>query len=57
MYAGDELNLAEYPHLQHLVQTGHSTIRGVNHWKDVAVYTGPASSNYSLPQNQPDDLA
>jgi len=56
MYAGDELDMANYPHLQHLVQTGHQAIRGVNRWKDVAVYTGPASSNFSMPENHPDDV-
>lgn len=57
MYAGDELNLAEYPHLQHLIQTGRQAIRGVNRWNDVAVYTGPSSSNFSIPENRPDDVA
>jgi hypothetical protein len=46
MYAGDELKLSKYPHLKHIVQTGFSKIHGTNMFKDVAVYTSPANSNY-----------
>ena len=46
MYAGDELKLARYPHLRHIVQTGFTKIRGVNMYKDIAVYANPANTVY-----------
>jgi len=54
MHAGDELRLAKYPQLKHIVQTGFSKIRGVNMFKDVAVYANPKLSNYSIPVNSSD---
>jgi len=57
MYPGDELNLSNYPHLQHIVQTGFSKMRGVNMFKDVAVYANPSLSNYSIPVNSSDALS
>lgn len=56
MYAGDDLKLAKFPHLQHIVQTGFTKMRGVNMFKDLAVYANPALSNYSIPQNSADDV-
>ena len=56
MYAGDELRLAKYPHLKHIVQTGFTKMRGVNMFKDLAVYANPAFSSYSIPQNNADDV-
>lgn len=56
MYAGQELDLSRYPHLRHVVQTGFSNIRGVNMFKDVAVYANPQVSNYSIPENSADDV-
>lgn len=56
MYAGDELKLSKYPALRHIVQTGFSKIRGVNMFKDVAVYANPSMSNYSIPANSADAL-
>ena len=56
MYAGDDLKLAKYPALQHIVQTGFSNIRGVNMFKDLAVYTSPSLSTYQIPQNNEDDV-
>lgn len=46
MHIGDELKLSKYPNLKHIVQTGFSKIRGVNMFKDVAVYANPAMSTY-----------
>ena len=45
MYAGQELNLAKYPHLKHIVQTGHLSMRGVNKFRDLPVYANPAMSS------------
>ena len=45
MYAGQELNLAKYPNLKHVVQTGHQAMRGVNKFRDLAVYANPAMSS------------
>lgn len=53
-YAGDELKLSKYPSLRHIVQTGFTKIRGVNMFKDVAVYANPSLSNYSIPTNSSD---
>jgi len=44
MYAGEELNLDKYPHLKHIVQTGHQAHRGINKFRDLAVYANPAMS-------------
>lgn len=57
MYAGDELNSGKYPHLQHVIQTQFKAIRGVNMFKDLAVYANPAMSTQSLPENTADDEA
>lgn len=56
MYPGDELALEKYPALKHIVQTGFTKMRGVNMFKDVAVYANPALSNVSLPVNSADDV-
>ena len=56
MYPGDDLALKKYPKLEHVVQTGHSAIRGVNQWKDIAVYTTPSQSTHSIPENSADDV-
>ena len=45
LYAGQELNLAKYPNLKHIVQTGHQAgVRGVNKFRDLPVYANPAMS-------------
>lgn len=44
MYSGQEVNLAKYPNLKHIVQTGHGGIRGVNKYRDMTVYANPAMS-------------
>jgi len=44
MHAGQEVNLAKYPHLKHIVQTGQTGIRGVNKYRDMTVYANPALS-------------
>ena len=54
MYAGQELNLAKFPHLRHIVQTGHHAMRGVNKFRDLAVYTSPSMSSRQIPENQGD---
>ena len=52
LYAGEEMNLAKYPNLKHVVQTGHQAIRGVNKYRDIAVYANPALSTRQIPENQ-----
>ena len=54
MYAGDELNLAKFPNLQHIIQTGHTAHRGINKFRDLAVYANPAMSTRQIPENQGD---
>lgn len=54
MRAGDELNLSRFPNLKHIVQTGFTKMRGVNMYKDVAVYANPAMSTYQIPRNSDD---
>jgi len=44
MYSGQELSLAKFPNLKHVVQTGHSAMRGVNKFRDLPVYANPAMS-------------
>ena len=51
MYFGDDLNLARFPHLERVVQTKFSAIRGVNMYKDLAVYANPAYSSRQIPTN------
>ena len=51
LYPGDGLNLASYPHLRQIVQTGHSNIRGVIKFKDSLVYANTSLSGFTLPQN------
>jgi len=53
-YFGDELNLSRYPHLKTIVQTEHQTLRGVNKYKDIAVYTSPSMSSRQIPENRSD---
>ena len=52
-YLGEELNISGYPNLHHIIQTGHGHLAGINRFKDVAVYTGPNSSPYRIPENDP----
>lgn len=52
MRSGQELNLAKFPNLKHLVQTGFSAIRGVNYYRDLTVYANPALSSKQIPENQ-----
>lgn len=54
MYAGEEMQLAKYPHLKHVVQTGHTAMRGINKFRDVAVYANPALSSRQIPTNSAD---
>ena len=54
MYAGQELNVAKFPNLKHIVQTGHSAMRGINKFRDLAVYANPAMSLRQIPENQGD---
>jgi acyl-CoA synthetase (AMP-forming)/AMP-acid ligase II len=54
MYGGQALNLAKYPNLRHIVQTGHSAMRGVNKFRDLAVYANPAMSTRQIPDNHSD---
>jgi len=54
LYSGEEMNLAKYPNLKHVIQTGHQAIRGVNKYRDVAVYANPAMSTRQIPENQGD---
>ena len=44
VYAGQEISLSKYPNLKHVVQTGHSAMRGVNKFRDLPVYANPAMS-------------
>ena len=53
---GEELNLAGYPHLEHIIQTGFKAMPGVNRFKDVAVYTNAAMSPYEIPHNNMADV-
>ncbi len=52
MYFGDDLNLAKFPHLERVVQTRFQAIRGVNMFKDLAVYANPAYSSRQIPPNE-----
>lgn len=36
------------------MQTGHTAIRGVNKFRDIAVYANPAMSTRQIPENQGD---
>ena len=56
MYRGEELNIAKYPHLKLITQTGFRELRGINRFKDVPVYANAAMTSYSIPENSPDDL-
>jgi len=46
MYLGDELNVAKYPNLKQIIQTGFKAIRGVNMYKDLTVYASPQYSSH-----------
>lgn len=54
MYFGDEIKLAKYPNLEKIVQTRFSNIRGVNMYKDLAVYANPVYSSRQIPTNDAD---
>lgn len=56
MYFGDALSVAKFPHLEHLVQTKFSAIRGVSSFRDMSVYATPQYSSHEIPQNQADDV-
>ena len=57
MYPGDPLKLAAFPHLKHIVQLGHDTIRGVMKFKDIMVYANPNESHLEIPDNSAEDGA
>ena len=57
MYPGQELNLSKFPHLQHIIQTGHQAMRGVNKFRDLAVYTSPNMSTRQIPSNDADAVS
>ena len=48
-YPGDELNLASYPNLKSIVQTGHQNLRGIIKFKDSLVYANPQFNCFTLP--------
>jgi acyl-CoA synthetase (AMP-forming)/AMP-acid ligase II len=54
MYFGDELALAAYPNLEKIVQTKFANMRGVNMFKDLAVYANPVYSSRQIPTNDAD---
>ena len=54
VYLGSEISLSKFPHLKHVVQTGHSAMRGVNKFRDLPVYANPAMSSRQIPENQGD---
>jgi acyl-CoA synthetase (AMP-forming)/AMP-acid ligase II len=54
MYFGDEISLANYPHLEKIVQTKFTNMRGVNMYKDLAVYANPVYSSRQIPTNDAD---
>ena len=56
MSRGEELSLKKYPSLEMLVQTGHTGLRGVNKFRDVAVYANPRLSSRQIPANDSDAL-
>ena len=53
MYPGQALNLAKFPSLKHIVQTGHNAMRGVNKFRDLPVYARPTISSRQIPTNEP----
>ena len=57
LYPGDELSLKNYPNLKHIVQLGHSTIRGTLKFRDAMVYATPKYSTVQLPENSSSDVA
>jgi hypothetical protein len=50
MMRGDELK-SKYSALEMVVQTGHNGIRGVNKFRDIAVYTSPSMSTVQMSEN------
>lgn len=52
MMRGDELRSGKYPTLSMLVQTGFNGVRGVNKFKDVAIYTAASMSSRQIPANE-----
>lgn len=57
MYLGDEVKVARFPHLKHVVQTGFKAMRGVNLFKDLTVYASPQYAPKQIPTNSADDIA
>jgi hypothetical protein len=55
LYPGDELNLKNYPNLKHIIQLGHTSIRGVIKFKDSMVYANPNVSTIEIPANSNGD--
>jgi len=49
LYPGDRVNLASFPMLKHVIQTGHSNYRGVLKFKDTLFYANPALAHCTLP--------
>lgn len=49
---GDEVNLSRYPNLKTIVQTENLAMKGVNKFRDIAVYTSPSMSVRQIPENQ-----
>lgn len=57
MMRGDELKSSKYPGLEMVAQTGFSGIRGVNMFKDIAVYANPSTSSRQIAPNSGDAVA
>ena len=45
------MNVARYPNLKIVAQTGHQAMRGVNKYRDLTVYANPAFSSRQIPEN------
>ena len=56
MNPGDALKLSEYPNLSQIIQTGHSSMRGIIKYKDSLVYAAASLNSNSLPQNDASDV-
>ena len=55
MGRGDEID-SKYSSLEMIVQTGFNSVRGVNKFKDVAVYANPSMSSRQIQPNESDVL-
>lgn len=56
-YPGDQIDLANFPSLKHLMHTGHKTIRGTTKFKENMFYAKKAFTNYRIAGSSPDALA